>query len=269
MEASVVPKIIRWRVYLQSFSSDFEHIAGTRNSVADWQSRMFSIHLVNTKILGPIEEKEDLLEQKKPGQVSQEDEVQEVVGEDPILMTKDEMLRQAHGGRGGHWGVKRTYEHLNKTFPGHGITKKQISEYITQCGVCEKVRLDMSTALVPVTRHLKNPAPRRVVGIDYLSMENDKFGYNGLYVLRDHFSKLIGVWTTARHDAEAAATAIFVYCVAYGEFDYLMSDPIDTRATVWKVQINKYCGIFERLYVMNESKTGGPVRTFWDGSSIS
>jgi hypothetical protein len=218
---------------------------------------MFSLHLVNTKILGPIEEKEDLLEQKKPGQVSQEDEVQEVVGEDPILMTKDEMLRQAHGGRGGHWGVKRTYDHLNKTFPGHGITIKQISEYITQCGVCEKVRLDMSTALVPVTRHLKNPAPRRVVGIDYLSMEKDKFGNNGLYVLRDHFSKLIGVWPTARHDAEAAATAIFVYCVAYGEFDYLMSDPGSEIMSDVVKYLNSWFGINHRVSLVDRHESNG------------
>ena len=42
IEASAVPKVIRWRIYMQSFSFQFDHIAGKRNIVADWQSRLFS-----------------------------------------------------------------------------------------------------------------------------------------------------------------------------------------------------------------------------------
>jgi hypothetical protein len=39
MEASLVAKIIRWRIYLQGFSFMLRHIPGKQNAVADWLSR--------------------------------------------------------------------------------------------------------------------------------------------------------------------------------------------------------------------------------------
>ncbi len=39
MEASLVAKIIRWRIYLQGFTFMLRHIAGKKNIIADWLSR--------------------------------------------------------------------------------------------------------------------------------------------------------------------------------------------------------------------------------------
>jgi len=39
MEASLVAKVIRWRIYLQGFTFMLRHIPGKRNAVADWLSR--------------------------------------------------------------------------------------------------------------------------------------------------------------------------------------------------------------------------------------
>jgi hypothetical protein len=58
MEASsVVPKIVRWRVYLQSFSFVLRHIIpGHKNSVADYLSRMYDEDVSASTTLAVIEE---------------------------------------------------------------------------------------------------------------------------------------------------------------------------------------------------------------------
>ena len=48
MEASAVPKVIRWRVYLQSFTFLLRHIAGRQNAIADYLSRVHDTGDINT-----------------------------------------------------------------------------------------------------------------------------------------------------------------------------------------------------------------------------
>jgi hypothetical protein len=47
MEASKIPKVIRWRVYLQGFSFKLRHIPGKLNKVADYLSRYGSSSLIS------------------------------------------------------------------------------------------------------------------------------------------------------------------------------------------------------------------------------
>ena len=334
MEKSLVPKVIRWRIYLQSLSFDFYHIPGSSNTAADWQSRLYSDETFLPKLLAdepkdaeaesettidnvnalykvsngllmvgkskPLdrshlsrrskkkpdvanlpkvwadrqkaleENSEDSQEYPQPesAQESQEEDLPVPVTEEeaepaedtndaPVLISRADMLKQVHGGRAGHLGVKRTYQLLNEKFPGHGISIKQVTEHIQECAVCEKVRFGMENQLVPITRNLRNPGPRRVVGIDYLTLELDKYGNSGAYVMRDHFTKFVGIWPSSKHDAEAAATAIFVYCVLYGEFDYLMSDPgTDFMSDTIKL-LNEWFGINHRISLVDRHESNG------------
>jgi hypothetical protein len=98
IEKSAVPIVIRWRVYLQSFQIWLRNISGKANVVADWMSRMYSLHSVT--------------EEASADQVVVEGKAPEYY------------LDQVHGGRQLHKGARRTWLALNKYFPGHGIPFK-------------------------------------------------------------------------------------------------------------------------------------------------
>ncbi len=219
IEKSLDPMVIRWRIYLQGFSFKFQHIKGSQNIVADWQSRMFNLNLIDDSVSA--------------------------------------IISQVHGGRSGHHGARRTWGLLNLHFPGHKLSYQFVADYIADCPVCQKVRLGMNDALKATVRHLKTNAPRSVVGIDYLSLELDKFGNSGAYVLRDHFTKLVFIHPTTKHDATSAASALFIYCVTYGAFDVLMSDPGSELMSDAIVVLNNWFGIHHRVSLVDRHESNG------------
>jgi hypothetical protein len=115
----------------------------------------------------------------------------------------------------------------------------------------------MTSQLVPIPRHLKTTSPGRVVGIDYLSLVEDKFGNTGCYVLRDHFTKFVFIQPAASHDQSNAALAIFNYCVLYGAFNVLMSDPGSELLSAAVAQVNEWFGIHHTISLVDRHESNG------------
>lgn len=251
METSMVPKVIRWRVYLQGFSFDFNHIPGTTNRVADWQSRLFSVSLPDSPGLArrPVQELSGLPD--SPG-VPNMERLEEV------NLTRESMLQKVHGWRSSHPGARRTWMLLNENFPGHGISYRQVAEFVSGCIICQKTRHAMTEVLVPIVRHLKGlPGSRSVVGIDHLSLEADKFDMTGVYVARDHFSKFVFIHPVKEQSSVGAATALFLYSVYFGCFDYLMSDPGSEMTSETLRQLNSWFGIHHRVSLTDRHESNG------------
>ena len=197
----------------------------------------------------------------RPANTSAKPSLEQVPLDEPpserFTLTRRQMLDQAHQSRAGHLGLRRTYNTLNKLFPGHGISISQVTEYKELCPTCQKTEDYMSSQLVPIVRHLKTTNPGRVVGMDYLSVVEDKFGNVGAYVLRDHFTKFVYISPTHNHDAPSAALAIFSYCVLYGAFDILMTDPGSDFTSEAVEQVNKWFGIHHRLSLVDRHESNG------------
>lgn len=257
IEASAVPKVIRWRIFMQSFVFKFDHIAGRRNIVADWRSRLFallglsqnldenSIPGLHTSIYALKQDGETLLDS--------------TVAKDHTVVErpKNELLEDVHGKRSGHMGVDRTYRLLNRHFPGHGISINEVYNFVNDCPVCQKVRLGMESALVPRTRHLKTRGPRVVVGIDYLSLEKDKHNNIGCYVTRDHFTKQVFIHPVKEHNAVNAATAIFLHCIYFAKFDCLISDPGSEFTSEMISILNSWFGIHHIFSLVDRHESNG------------
>jgi len=335
IERSTEGKVIRQRLYMQSFGFDFNHIPGYQNGVSDWQSRFEALFedeylAEDESSYNSSEELWNVCSDVSPEPILEES-LSEIVSEryrtrsstnvvpnvsptvvrnvpenvtldnvepnvaskrpvtrskiasssrlpgrrlgskrltssDPsttsdspttLKLTRRDMLHAAHQSRAGHLGIKRTYDKLNILFPGHGISVSQVTEYKELCPICQKTEDYMSSRLVPIVRHLKTVNPGKVVGLDFLSVNLDKYGNAGAYVFRDHFTKFVYILPAASHDASLAALAIFSYCVLYGACDVLMTDPGSDLTSKAVAQVNVWFGIHHRLSLVDRHESNG------------
>jgi len=237
MEASQVPKIVRWRLYLQSFNFVILHISGKSNSVADWLSRMQEPAI-------PPETQCNVLE------------IENVI--DPV----DKVLSQVHGGRVGHHGVRRTWLALNQKFPGHRITYDTVREYVTTCPVCQKTRLGMVDTVEPVVRTLKPEHMRSMIGFDHLAVTPpDSDGNKVILVVVNHGTKLATLYPLKEYTAEAVATCLFRHFVSYGLTDSVISDPGSAFTSDVIEELHRYFGVKQRFSLVNRHESNGVERT--------
>ena len=171
--------------------------------------------------------------------------------------TVHDILTQCHGGRSGHFGERRTWEILNKFFPGHKIPYRLIRDFIDRCVTCQKDRLAMTTEIQPIVRHLKPEHLRSVVGIDTLAVTEDDYGNTCIHTIVNHFSKLVALYPSKDHSAIALATSLFQYCGTYGTFDTLLSDPGSDLMSEVIAHLNRWFGIHHRVSLVDRHESNG------------
>ena len=235
MEYSTNPRVIRQRIYLQGFSFQFAHISGKHNGVADWQSRL---ELLN-----------NIIEYGETWLCNAEEE------QPPSSQL--EMIKRCHDRRAGHVGVKRTWALLNKHYPGHNIPIAGIYAYIDSCGVCQKVRYTGDVGLKPIVRTLRTSSDYRVVGIDWLSLDEDKFGNTGVYVVKNLFTKHLSLYPFPTNSMENAATALFSHYVRFSTFDGIRSDPGSELLSKTVKLLNEWFGVHHYVSLVDRHTSNG------------
>jgi hypothetical protein len=137
MEASTVPKIIRWRIYLQTYNFKIRHISGKKNLVADWLSRLYDedtdIYEVHHLRQLCTDELDDVMSTLHPFLISQRsysspiflNAVSSVSSGTKTLptITQLDAFHSVHNAKVGHVGTKLTWSRLNKHYPGHSLSK--------------------------------------------------------------------------------------------------------------------------------------------------
>ena len=236
MEASSVPKIIRWRIYLQSFRFKIRHIPGKLNIVADYFSRIHD-NVDSILYCNHIEDS-------------------------PKTTTPKEKLDMVHGGRCGHPGAHRTWLRLNQVFPGHHIPFQTVSEYVRTCAVCQKNRLGMQDALVPIYRPLAPEHQRKMIGIDSVTVTPaDKAGNCLIIVIVVIATKLTFLHPAPSYDAQHCVEALFRFYTIYGIFDTLVSDPGSDLTSKVVQELNDWFGVQHRFSLVDRHESNGVERT--------
>lgn len=210
LEKSEVPKLIRWKLFMQSFAFDLRHIKGVDNVVADWQSRLY---LLRSEIYAVVSNK--ILDQWNT-------EYRE--GKFPDM---EKCISMVHGsGSEPHRGIVATWRTMNSTFPGHHVPYRVVYDYVMTCPNCQKVRQGALDTLPPMVRHLKPEHQRRLLGADTLTITPpDKEGNRYLLVVVNQFTKLISLHAMKTHDEESVAEGIFCHICANGRVDQIITDP--------------------------------------------
>jgi hypothetical protein len=182
MEASAVPKVIRWRIYLQSFTFMLRHIPGKQNLVADWLSRAHATE--SSDVITPTDSAMQaigcaymyLAHLQQCLNNHEELSSPEVLTPLPLRTEfTDKVLQifyKCHRDRNLHGGTRATWKLMNEYFPGHNIPYRVVSELVASCPVCQKDRLGMAPfdTIEPIVRTLKPPHQRALIGADIVTI---------------------------------------------------------------------------------------------------
>ena len=228
MSASEVPKIIRWRIYLQGFAFMIQHIPGKLNVMADFLSRTFPTLEDSAEHLNVIDSE------------------------------KDNIIDQVHNGRMGHVGVRRTWHRLNQYFPGHNISYRVLEDYVLGCPVCQQDRRSIRDKLEPVVRHLKVEYLHSTVGVDCLAVTpEDIHGNKMIIVVVVFYTKFVYLHPAKEYTAITMATALFKFFCTFGLFDRIISDP-GSNLTADVVQIlHKWLGVRHVFSLVDRHESNG------------
>ena len=271
MEASEVPKIVRWRIYLQSFNFKLKHIAGKKNIIADWLSRTFPEEEVQQELASlelDMQEEDNSEEDYRSLAIYQawlnslysedndneEEESTEVKGEQAPRYSFKAAMKEAHRG---HVGARPTWKRLNKYFPGHHISLQTVQEYVAACPNCNKTRLGKQDCLTPVIRTLKPPKYRTAIGIDAVEITpHSPDGYTHINVVVNLFTKLVGLYPVKGVTALNLANSCWKYWCNFGHTDMIISDKgPDLRSDLFE-QLTEYMGMRHVFSIADKHANG-------------
>ena len=249
IEKSVVPMIVRWRIYMQQFFLTIIHFPGKSNYEADYFTRD---GVLSTMIYNDANRFVDIYNLSMPSIQSLYSEFgvtlncmlaisysmlsHDSTSDDSLLnalsinVPKDkveEAIRQVHNEKNGHNGTVRTMRYLDRFFPNHGIPYSVVYEYVESCPVCQKDRINRSDLMLrDVKRNNKKPAINTCINMDDITITpKDKNGNCGATVIANAFSRLVKFYPWQAPSAKHASTSVLDYFVTYGITNEMTLDP--------------------------------------------
>ena len=273
LEKSDVPKLVRWRLYLQEYPFILRHIPGRHNIVADYYSRMeTSVHkdINNIEICSL-----DALYSRKSEDSNNEMEkevcdieqdllnrnMNQVDEPDMVQMTQTEMFTEVHNARMGHVGVQATYNNIKARFPRADFPMKRVQDMVNECIWCQKFRLANRNKVQEVRRHLHVDHVRATVCMDTLTLTRDKHGNKYLMVMINHGTKRVVLYPGKERGAEFNKEAMLYYIKNIGLHDTWWSDPGSEFDNDLNKELNQFLGINVKFTMVNRPQANGVERT--------
>lgn len=195
-------KVKRWKMALQEFDFDIQHVAGKDNGIADSFSRMCLNHneTLPHHSLNAIEEFTRIPEERYRN------------------------ISGHHNSKVGHFGVEKTIDALHKSGLQWKYMRKQVRQFIKQCPVCQKLSATkLALKVHPFTTAAYSPMD--VLNIDTIGpVAKDLFGNEHIIVIIDCFTRWVELIPIPDTTAKSAARALLQHVGRYGTPGLIKSD---------------------------------------------
>jgi len=188
MDTETDPKVMRWKMTIQEFNCDVEHIPGVDNIVADGFSRLLPMH-------------EEMLNAHYDFNI-------------PVVQY--EQIGKVHNHISGHHGVERTIEKLDAMGLEWTYRREHVKKFIKQCPFCQKMSyVKTSVHTHPFTVAAYYPMER--LGMDSIGpLLPSKSGYQYILVLICCFTRWVELYPLKEISAEATAKALMQHFGRFG-----------------------------------------------------
>ncbi len=188
LSTSTIPKLVRWRLRLMEFSFTIIHIPGKDNVIADSLSRLFGPFTIDPPI------------------------------------NPNELLPSIHNSIVGHHGISHTITLLKSA----GITwptyKDDITNYIKNCPVCQKVKYSNTNVESPLF-FLHGSHPMQSLSIDTIGpLPLSNLGYQFILVIIDNFSKFVNLYPTPSTEAISYVQSLIHHIGLFGLMKTVRTD---------------------------------------------
>ncbi len=221
-------KVRRWKLAIQEYNFDIEHIAGEENIAADAFSRL--CHRENSA------------------------EFNLGVDETPLPEEVKRKIRGVHNSIAGHNGVEKTLQKLTeKGVAPWKYMREHVRQYIQRCPICQK--LDHRAVTINATPFtLASREPMRSISVDSIGpLTIDEYGNVHILVIIDDFTRFVELYAIRDVTAAHAAEALLSHLGRYGAPDKLRSDRGTQFVNDTITELLKLVGT-EHVLTMAESK---------------
>lgn len=190
------PKVVRWKLAIQSYNFEIHHIAGVKNIVADAMSRLCNLESFDEP---PAHNELDTF----------------VVPRD-----KYELIKAVHNEIAGHHGLERTLAKLKIQHNEWMYMREHIKWFIKHCPLCQKLSYDniiKKTEPFTVSRY----EPMECLNIDSIGpMPDDWY----ILVIIDCFTRFVELYAVPDTTALEASKCLLEHFGRYGSPAQIRSD---------------------------------------------
>ena len=268
LQQSLIPKLIRWKLFIHSYHLTLRHIPGKTNVVADALSRLYELVLRQAEALqlNMLQLMGNSYSDIATHQLAQmydidacEEHIYDLTVQHDAI--PQEIWQACHVRAHGHRGAKRTYHELGRRYPDVKIPMEVVQQAVDACAICQKYKSDLYLALKTARHVLTAEHHRSQISVDVAGMEEDDAGNDTCFIIVNHNTKLVYLYAAKGKEEIHAINAVLSYIGHYGLMEKIISDPGGEFTGQFTSKLMQKLGVKWDLSITDRPQSHGTERT--------